>query len=140
GASDERVWDALEQAAVADVVRALPGGLDATLGDRGARLSGGERQRLAIARALLADPALVVFDEPTSQLDADSERAVTSALARAASGRTVLLIAHRLSTVRAADEIVLLAGGRVAERGSHAALFARDGEYARLVRMGQDDL
>ena len=81
-----------------------------------------------------------MFDEPTSHLDPDSERAVTTALARAAAGRTLLVIAHRLSTVRNADEIVLLERGRVVERGAHAALLARDGAYARLVRMGLDDL
>ena len=139
-ADDARLWAALEAAAVADVVRRLPQGLDTRLGEGGARLSGGERQRMCIARALVVDPALLVFDEPTSHLDPDSERAVTAALARAAEGRTLLVIAHRLSTVRNADEIVLLERGRVVERGAHAALVARDGAYARLVRMGLDDL
>jgi len=139
-ADDARLWAALEDAAVADVVRRLPEGLDTRLGEQGARLSGGERQRVCIARALVVDPTLLVFDEPTSHLDPDSERAVTTALARASRGRTLLVIAHRLSTVRNADEIVLLERGRVVERGPHAALVARDGAYARLVRMGLDDL
>lgn len=139
-ADDARLWAALETAAAADVVRRLPDGLDHVLGEQGARLSGGERQRLAIARALVADPELLVFDEPTAHLDADSERAVTEALARAAASRAVLLIAHRLATVRGADEIVLLHRGRVVERGDHATLLARDGAYARLVRQGRDDL
>ena len=139
-ADDAHLWAALEAAAVAEVVRRLPEGLDTRLGDQGSRLSGGEKQRLSIARALVADPSLLVFDEPTSHLEAESEHAVTQALARAAAHRAVLVIAHRLSTVRAADEIVLLAGGRVVERGDHATLLARDGAYARMVRRGVDDL
>ena len=104
------------------------------------RLSGGERQRVCIARALLGDPSLLVFDEATSLLDPEGERAVTSAIGRAAKDRTALVIAHRLSTVRAADRIALLDDGRVVEMGSHDELLALGGRYARLVRLGQDDL
>ncbi len=138
-ADDARILSALD-AAAAGFVRALPEGLETKLGERGARLSGGERQRVCVARALLQEPAILVFDEPTSHLDAESERAVTGALVRAAKGRTAIVIAHRLSTVRAADRIVLLGGGRVVEAGSHDELMARQGAYARLVQMGRDDL
>ena len=138
-ASEDGMKAALETAHAGFVAR-LPEGLDTRLGDRGARLSGGERQRICIARALLQDPALLVFDEPTSHLDADAERAVALGVSRAAKGRTTLLIAHRLSTVRAADRIVLLDGGRVLEQGSHDELMAKGGEYARLVRLGTDEL
>jgi ABC-type multidrug transport system fused ATPase/permease subunit len=132
--------DACLDVASAGFARDLPGGLDAVLSDRGARLSGGERQRLSIARALLADPLLLVFDEATSALDAEGEREVSTAVARAARGKTALVVAHRLSTVRAADRIVLLAGGRAVEAGSHADLMARGGRYARLVRLGSEDV
>ncbi|WP_239588619.1 ABC transporter ATP-binding protein [Gordonia hydrophobica] len=133
-ASDDELWEALSRARLADLVRSLPNGLDTVVGERGYRLSGGERQRLTIARLLLAKPSVVILDEATAHLDSTSEAAVSAALAEALEGRTSLVIAHRLSTVRAADEIVVLEAGRVVERGDHDALLARDGRYAELYR------
>lgn len=133
GLPDEDVWRALAAANAADFVRALPRGLETTVGEAGARLSGGQRQRLAIARALLKDPPILVLDEATSALDTESERAVQEALERLMAGRTTVVIAHRLSTVRRADRIVALDAGRVVEIGTHAELIAREGGlYRRL--------
>lgn len=132
GASDEAMWDALEAAQVGDLVRRLPEGLGTVVGDRGYRLSGGERQRLAIARLLLKAPPIVVLDEATAHLDGESERAVQKALDAALEGRTSLVIAHRLSTVRHADRIVVLERGRVVQSGTHAELLERGGLYAQL--------
>ncbi|MGY4720149.1 ABC transporter ATP-binding protein [Naumannella huperziae] len=141
-ATDDDLWDALGRARLAEVVRALPDGLDTVVGERGYRLSGGERQRLAIARLLLARPQVVILDEATASLDATSEAAVQAALAEALAGRTSLVIAHRLSTIRAADEILVVEAGRIVERGDHASLLARGGRYAELHRTqfaGGDD-
>jgi ATP-binding cassette subfamily C protein CydCD len=124
---------AIEQAALAELVAALPDGLDTVVGERGAQLSGGQRQRVAIARAFLKDAPVLVLDEATSHLDAVSEAAVRDALDRLARDRTTLVIAHRLSTVRDADAIVVLDGGRVMEVGRHADLLTRGGLYAHLV-------
>jgi ATP-binding cassette subfamily B protein len=134
GATDEEVWKALEAAQIAPLVRALPDGLDTVVGDRGYRLSGGERQRLAIARLLLKAPAIVVLDEATAHLDSESEAAVQRALDAALEGRTSLVIAHRLSTVRNADTILVLDGGRIVQSGTHAQLLAQGGLYADLYR------
>ncbi len=133
-ADDTQVWDALEAAQVARLVRSLPEGLDTVVGDRGYRLSGGERQRLAIARLLLKAPAVVVLDEATAHLDSESEVAVQRALDAALEGRTSLVIAHRLSTVRQADQILVVDDGRVVQRGTHASLLADGGLYADLYR------
>jgi len=132
GATDEQLWQALDAAQIGVLVRTLPDGLDTVVGDRGYRLSGGERQRLAIARLLLKAPSIVVLDEATAHLDSESEVAVQRALDQALEGRTSLVIAHRLSTVRNADLILVVDGGRVVQSGSHAELLAEGGLYADL--------
>jgi ATP-binding cassette subfamily B protein len=132
-ATDAEMEAAARRAQVHDVIAALPGGYDTVVGARGHRFSGGEKQRLAIARTLLRDPRVLVLDEATSALDNQTERAVQAALDEASRGRTTITIAHRLSTVRDADRIVVLDAGRVVEQGSHDVLLARGGRYARLV-------
>lgn len=133
--SDEEILEALSAANALDIVRDQPGGLDAVVGDRGSRLSGGQRQRLAIARALIRDPRILVLDEATSALDPESEAKVTDAVDRARAGRTTLVVAHRLSTVRGADRIVVMDGGRIVEIGAHDELLREGGLYARLVAL-----
>jgi len=134
-ASDDELWGAAEAANAAEFLRKLPDGLGTYLGEGGARLSGGQRQRIAIARALLRDAPLLLLDEATSALDAESERLVQSSLERLFEGRTTLVIAHRLATVRAADRILVMDQGRIVEEGTHDALNAKGGLYARLARM-----
>ena len=134
-ADDEALWAAAEAANAAAFLRDLPQGLDTFLGEGGARLSGGQRQTVAIARALLRDAPILLLDEATSALDAESERLVQEALERLMADRTTLVIAHRLATVRAADRIVVMDGGRIVEQGNHATLMARSGLYARLASL-----
>jgi ATP-binding cassette subfamily B protein len=133
-ATDEEVWTALERAQIAGLVRSLPDGLDTVVGERGYRFSGGEKQRIAIARLLLKAPSIVIMDEATAHLDSESEAAVQRALGAALSGRTALVIAHRLSTVRDADQILVLDDGRIVERGRHDDLVAAGGLYSELYR------
>jgi len=133
-ATEADIWEALRSARIEDLVRSFPEGLATVVGDRGHRLSGGEKQRLAIARLLLKSPAVVILDEATAHLDSESERYVQEALDTALEGRTSLVIAHRLSTVRAADQILVVDGGRVVERGDHDTLLDHAGLYADLYR------
>jgi ATP-binding cassette subfamily B protein len=133
-ASEDQLWSAVDAAQIGDLVRSLPDGLDTLVGDRGYRLSGGEKQRLAIARLLLKAPSIVVLDEATAHLDSESEVAVQHALSTALIGRTSLVIAHRLSTVRDADLILVVDDGRIVERGRHEELLEAGGVYADLYR------
>jgi ABC-type multidrug transport system fused ATPase/permease subunit len=130
--TDDDLWEVLRRARLADVVAAMPDGLDTVVGERGYRLSGGQRQRLTIARLLLGRSRVVVLDEATAALDSASEAAVQQALAEALAGRTSLVIAHRLSTVRAADVILVIEDGEIVERGTHHQLLERGGRYAEL--------
>ncbi|HEV2529870.1 MAG TPA: ABC transporter ATP-binding protein [Thermomicrobiales bacterium] len=133
-ATDDEVLEALRRARLSGVIAALPDGLDTVVGERGYRFSGGERQRLTIARLLLARPWVVILDEATASLDSTSEAAVQAALGEALKGRTALVIAHRLSTVRAADQILVIEAGRIVERGTHDELLALGGRYRELYR------
>lgn len=137
-ADDAAIWAAAEQANAATFLRELPQGLDTYLGEGGARLSGGQRQRIAIARALLRDAPLLLLDEATSALDAESERLVQDALEHLMKGRTTIVIAHRLATVRKADRIVVMDQGRIVEQGTHDSLSKAGGLYARLASLQFD--
>ena len=137
-ADDTAIWAAAEQANAAEFLRTLPEGLDTFLGESGARLSGGQRQRLAIARALLRDAPILLLDEATSALDAESERLVQDALERLMVGRTTIVIAHRLATVRSADRIIVMDQGKIVEEGDHATLSAAGGLYSRLASLQFD--
>lgn len=135
GATDAEVEDAAKAAAAHDFITALPEGYDSFVGERGVMLSGGQKQRIAIARAILRDAPILLLDEATSALDAESERAVQQAVAALSKDRTTLVIAHRLATVKQADRIVVMEGGRIIAEGPHDQLVAEDGLYARLARL-----
>jgi ATP-binding cassette subfamily B protein len=133
-ATDEELHEAAETAGLGQFIDQLPEGLDTIIGERGFRLSGGQKQRVAIARAVLKDPPVLMLDEATASLDSRLEREIREATARLAQGRTTVVIAHRLSTVLAADVIYVFDQGRIVERGKHAQLLARGGLYAALYR------
>ena len=137
GATDEEVQAAAKAANCEEFIGRLPEGYDTPIGENGARLSGGERQRISIARALLKDAPIILLDEATASLDVENETKVQEALSRLLAGKTVLVIAHRMRTVEAADKIVVLAEGRVAEEGSPAELMARGGLFCRMVELQQ---
>jgi ATP-binding cassette subfamily B protein len=137
-ATDEEIEEACEAARIVDLIRSLPEGFDTVVGERGYRFSGGEKQRIAIARTILRNPPILVLDEATSALDTETERQVQEALDRLAAGRTTIAIAHRLSTVVDADQIVVLDGGRIVERGSYGELLALGGRFAELAGRSGD--
>jgi ATP-binding cassette subfamily B protein len=139
GATREEIEHAARAAHIHDLIAGLPDGYQTEVGERGLKLSGGEKQRVAIARALLKNPAILIFDEATSALDSRSEQAIQSELDRIALGRTTLTIAHRLSTVMDADEILVMDAGRIVERGTHADLIARQGHYAQMWKLQQQE-
>jgi ABC-type multidrug transport system fused ATPase/permease subunit len=134
GASDEALRECARVACADEFIERLPAGWETQLGERGAKLSTGQRQRLSIARALAKDPPIVVLDEPTAALDAETELRLLENLAAWGRDRAILLVTHRLSTIRRADQILVLDGGRLVERGTHAELAAREGPYRRLLR------
>ena len=136
-ASDEEVGAAARAAHCHDFISRLPEGYATRVGDIGGRLSGGERQRISIARAMLKDPAIVILDEPTAALDTESEVAVQGAIDALVRDRTVIVVAHRLSTIAAADQILVIDGGRVVEAGRHGELLADNGRYARMWQAQQ---
>jgi ATP-binding cassette subfamily B protein len=137
-ASDAEVMDAARAAHIHEFIETLPRKYETAVGERGLKLSGGEKQRVAIARALLKNPRILIFDEATSALDSRSEKAIQAELERIAQGRTTLVIAHRLSTVMDADQILVLNQGRIVERGNHQQLLELKGEYARMWALQQE--
>ncbi|MGD8281392.1 MAG: ATP-binding cassette domain-containing protein, partial [Gemmatimonadota bacterium] len=134
-ATDDQVQAVARAAHAHEFIRRLPEGYDTVVGERGVELSGGQRQRIAIARALLRDPPILVLDEATSSLDTESERVIQDAIEKLLEGRTVFVIAHRLSTVQRADQILVMENGRIAERGTHASLLAESGRYRHLYEL-----
>jgi ATP-binding cassette subfamily B protein len=136
-ASDEEIFEAARAAHIHEFIVSLPKGYETAVGERGLKLSGGEKQRVAIARALLKNPRILIFDEATSALDSRAEKAIQAELERISQGRTTLVIAHRLSTVMDADQILVLSQGRIVERGTHAQLLDAKGEYARMWALQQ---
>jgi ATP-binding cassette subfamily B protein len=136
-ATRDDVIAAAQAAHIHEFIASLPDGYEARVGERGLKLSGGEKQRVAIARAILKDPRILIFDEATSALDSRSEKAIQAELDRIARGHTTLVVAHRLSTVMDADEILVMDGGRIVERGTHRELLARDGAYAQMWALQQ---
>jgi ATP-binding cassette subfamily B protein/subfamily B ATP-binding cassette protein MsbA len=132
-ATDAEVEDAARRANAHEFIVHLPEGYETFIGERGVKLSGGQQQRLAIARAILASPQILILDEATSNLDTESEQLIQASMAALLAGRTTFVIAHRLSTIRRADLILLLENGRIVERGTHDALMARRGEYHKMV-------
>ena len=138
GASEDEIIAAAHDAAAHDFITDLPEGYDTIVGEGGVKLSGGQRQRIAIARAMLKNAPILLLDEATSALDSQAERQVQSALRSLMKGRTTLIVAHRLSTIFDADQILVLDGGRIVERGAHAELLAADGNYADMWRLQQE--
>lgn len=132
GADDEAIIDALRRAALDEYVLSLPNGLDTVVGERGVKLSGGQKQRLAIARIFLKNPPILILDEATSALDSATEYAIQQSLSALSKGRTTLVVAHRLATIRNADRIVVVGTSGIVEQGTHSQLLAREGGYARL--------
>lgn len=137
-ATRQEVEDAARAAHIHDFIVSLPDGYDAEVGERGLKLSGGEKQRVAIARALLKNPSILIFDEATSALDSQSEKSIQAELDRIQVGRTTLVIAHRLSTVMNADQVLVVDAGRIVERGRHAELLAANGYYSKMWRLQQE--
>jgi len=138
-ATHEDIVRAAWQAGILDFIKSLPDGFDTEIGERGVTLSGGQRQRIAIARAIVRNPRILIMDEATSSLDAAMEQHIQESMQRAMEGRTSLVIAHRLSTVRNADRIIVLEGGKIVEEGDHDALLKQNGVYAELysLQMGE---
>jgi ATP-binding cassette subfamily B protein len=134
GADEDDVWRALRGVGAEDFVRTLPDGLDTEIGERGIQLSAGQRQLVAFARALIADPRILILDEATANVDLHTEGKIEAGMRRLLAGRTAIVIAHRLSTIRQAGRIVVLGGGRVIEQGTHDELVAAEGAYWRLYR------
>nr|WP_168733926.1 ATP-binding cassette domain-containing protein [Metabacillus sediminilitoris] len=132
GATDDEIWDAARRAQIFDVIKKLPEGLDTLIGERGVKLSGGQKKRLSIARMFLKNPSILILDEATSALDTETEHAIQQALSELSQGRTTLVIAHRLATIKNADRIIVVTNQGIAEQGSHDELLEVGGAYSRL--------